>query len=512
MAEYHYVRTLQAFAHGDPERVLLATPQRTISARELFTNAAGLAGHLYRHGVTGGRPVATMLFNRPAIIESFYAALLLGSPPANVNPRYRAAEIAEVVGDCDAAVLIHEPGAGAEARQAAELLGRPLLLLEADSADYQHALSEEPAPPRQLSEQDQILWYTGGTTGRPRGVIWEVGTQYRMLWEVIKPGTEPPDPALLATGDARPAPTTMPCSPIAHGTAMGLALNALNGGGTVVLHEQASFDAAAALELVERHRVRVLGIVGDAFARPLLAALDAGGWNDRLKSLSVLSSSGAVWSPEVRERISAHLPWIRLIDNFGSTEALVSRDADGKGFQPRPGLVVLGVDNRPLPPGSAEVGVIATAGRLPLGYLNDPVKTAGTFREVEGVRYLVIGDEAAVNADGTIRILGRGSSCINTGGEKVWPEEVEIVVRDHPAITDAAIIGLPNEKWGQQVTAVIAVQSEVSDEELSAHCRARLTAYKCPREWIRVDTVPRTFVGKPDYQKITELAASARQN
>lgn len=507
--DYHYVRALQAFAELDPQRTLIATRHRTITASELYANSRGLAGYLRARGVDAGRPVAAMLINRPAIVETFYAAMMLGSPPANVNPRYSASEIAEILQDCDAAALVHEPASAAEAVKAAEILGRPLVLLEVDSAEYERALATEPGPERELSPRDQLLWYTGGTTGRPRGVIWEVDTHYRMLWEVIRPDVDPPEPRQVAAGGSRPAPTTLPASPLAHGTAMGLALNTLNGGGVVVLHEQSSFDAAATLELVEQHRVRVLGIVGDAYARPLLAELDTGKWAGRLDSLAALSSSGAVWSREVRQRISDHLPAIRLIDNFGSTEALVSRDVDGKGFQSRPGLVVLDADNRPVLPGSGQVGVVATAGRLPLGYLNDPVKTAETFREVDGVRYLLIGDEAMVNEDGTIRILGRGNACINTGGEKVWPEEVEIVVRDHPAVADAAIIGMPDEKWGQRVTGVVTVRGEVTDAELTAHCRARLTPYKCPKTWIRVDHLPRTYVGKPDYAAIRAVAETS---
>ncbi|MCH5677568.1 AMP-binding protein [Streptomyces gilvus] len=506
MADHHYVRALEAFARLDPDRPLVGTPDGTISAGRLHRNASALAGHLHRTARLEGRPVTTMLVNRPAILETFYAALMLGSPPANVNPRYTAQEIAEIVRDCDAGALVYEPAAADEVARAVKLLDRPVALLEATSQEWYEALAGDPAPPRRLSPHDRLLWYTGGTTGRPRGVVWEVDTHYRMLWEVIRPGTEPPDPRTVAAGATRPAPTTLPASPLAHGTAMGLALNALNGGGVVVLHEQASFDARATLELAERHRVRVLGIVGDAYARPLLAELETGRWAGRLDALSALSSSGAVWSPEVRESLSAHLPGIRLIDNFGSTEALVSRDVDGKGFQPREGLVVLGPDNRPVLPGSGRVGLVATAGRLPLGYLNDPVKTAESFREVDGVRYLVIGDEAVVNEDGTIRILGRGNACINTGGEKVWPEEVEIVVRDHPDVTDAAIIGLPDEKWGERVTGVVAVRNGVSDAELTAHCRSRLTPYKCPKTWIRVDEVPRTYVGKPDYAAVRAAA------
>jgi fatty-acyl-CoA synthase len=401
---------------------------------------------------------------------------------------------------------VHETQAATAAADAARLLGRPLLLIEAASPGYAAALAAPAPPRREPRADDTLLWYTGGTTGRPRGVVWEVDTHYRLLWEVIKPDSDPPDPADLATRRWS-APTALPASPLAHGTAMGLALNTLNGGGTVVLHEQASFDPSAALELVDRYAVRVLGIVGDAYARPLLAELDTGRWKDRLRSLAAVSSSGAVWSPEVRARLAGHLPGAQLIDNFGSTEAVVSRDKAGKGFQSREGLLVIGPDDQPVQPGSGQVGVIAASGRLPLGYLNDPVKTAEAFRVINGVRYF-IGDQATVNADGSIRMLGRGDSCINTGGEKVWPEEVEIVVRDHPAVADAAIIGLPDEKWGQRVTAVAALRPgvAVTDEELGRHCRARLTPYKCPKQWVRVPSVPRTYVGKPDYAAVRALA------
>jgi fatty-acyl-CoA synthase len=509
MSGLHYAGTLRTFAELDPACVLLATPTDSITATQLYERSTALAGYLHRRGVTDGRPVAAMLFNRPAILESFFAALWLGSPPANINPRYTAAEIAEILRDCDAAALVYEPSAAAEVTKAVRMLDRDVILLDWSSTDYAEALTASPAPARSLYPADRLLWYTGGTTGRPRGVIWEVDTHYRMLWEVVRPQTDPPDPATVAADPAKRAPTTLPASPLAHGTAMGLALNTLNGGGTVVLHEDSGFDAAETLHLADRRRVRVLGIVGDAYARPLLDELSTGRWAGRLQDLAVISSSGAVWSPEVRAGLVSHLPQIRLIDNFGSTEALVSRDETGQGFQPRRGLVVLDDHDRPVQPGSGIVGVIATSERLPVGYLNDPEKTAQSFRMIEGVRHLIVGDHATVNSDGSIRILGRGNACINTGGEKVWPEEVEIVVRDHPAVLDAAIVGMPDERWGQRVVAVLETRPDcdIDDAELSAYCRERLTPYKCPKQWIRVKHVPRTYVGKPDYNAVRRVAA-----
>lgn len=507
MTVYHYAKTLEVFAQLRPDSDILVTNKSRITVAELFQRSGCLAGHFHRLGVKAGDNIATMLINRPAIVETFYAALLLGARPANVNPRYGPEEIAYILADADARVLVHEASAAAHAQAAVKLLGRPVHLLSAESAEYEQALQGAPAPGRTPRPDDQIIWYTGGTTGMPRGVIWEIDTHYRMLWEVIKPNTEPPDPRALATNGRRKAPTTLPGSPLAHGTAMGLSLNAINGGGVIILHEQASFDAPATLHLIERECVAVLGIVGDAYARPLLAELDTGRWAGRLDSLKAITSSGAVWSARVRAGLRNHIAGVRLIDNFGSTEALLTRDIDGSGFQPRPGLVVLKPDDTFVKPGSNEIGVIATAGRLPKGYLNDPAKTAEVFRVIDGTRYLVIGDEAMIESDGRIKILGRGTSCINTGGEKVWPEEIEVTIRDHPEVADAAVFGMPDEKWGQKVTAVVTVRdsAKVSDEQLHAHCRGRLAGYKCPKQWIRIPHVPRTYVGKPDYKAIHQI-------
>jgi fatty-acyl-CoA synthase len=402
--------------------------------------------------------------------------------------------------------LVHEPALADADVTALGELGVSALDVGAGWAD---ALSGARAPARTPRGDDILINYTGGTTGPPKGVVWNIDTHYRMLWEIVRPGTDPPLPDSIASG-APKAPASLPLSPLAHPTAQGLALNTLNGGGKVVLTGSASFDPVAALDLIEREEVAVLGIVGDIFARPLLAELDA--HSRKLANLRVISSSGAVWSQRVRARLREHLPAVRLIDNYGATEALITRNAgEGTTFVARPGVTVLDHNLRPMRPGTGRVGLIATSGRLPLGYLNDPEKTAHTFPLINGVRHLVVGDEAVLEADGTIRVLGRGNTCINTGGEKVWPEEVETVLLAHPAVRDVAVVGEPHEAWGQQVVGVVAVDdtSPAADSELAAHVRARLAGYKVPKRFVRVDNVPRTFAGKPDYSRLSEITAAS---
>jgi acyl-CoA synthetase (AMP-forming)/AMP-acid ligase II len=322
---------------------------------------------------------------------------------------------------------------------------------------------------------------------------------------MVRRDAPPPTPEF--TVDAgRHAPTALPCSPILHGVGLSLMLNTLNGGGAVVVSDRQIFDAATTLELVAEREVEVLGIVGDAFARPLLTELESGRWAGRLPSLRAISSAGAVWSTTIRDRMTELLPGVRLISNFGSTEALVARDiANGVPFEPGSDMIVIGADGGPAQPG--QVGTVATTGFLPVGYLGDPNKTAQTFRMIDGRRYAVTGDEARVECHGGITLLGRGTAVINTGGEKVWPEEVEAALRSNPDVLDVAVVGREDERWGQRVTAILQVtaDSQVSDEQLAACCREKLAPYKCPKDWLRVDAVPRTAVGKPDYRAIRAM-------
>jgi acyl-coenzyme A synthetase/AMP-(fatty) acid ligase len=260
----------------------------------------------------------------------------------------------------------------------------------------------------------------------------------------------------------------------------------------------------------------VLTIVGDAFARPLLAALDASPERWDLSGLRAITSSGVTWSPETKHGLLAHLPGVTLIDSLGSSEGMMTRSSSTSGSDIKPArfalserVKVLDEDTgRPVTPGSDEVGLVGVTGRIPLGYYNDPDKTAATFRVVDGVRYSIPGDYASVDADGTIRLLGRGSACINTGGEKVYPEEVELTLRKHPSVFDCVVVGVPDERFGEIVVALVVVtQDHALDEaELDAWCRERMSGYKKPKRFFVLPTLERSAAGKASYRHLREVA------
>ena len=307
--------------------------------------------------------------------------------------------------------------------------------------------------------------------------------------------------------------------PMMHASGQWLALGTLLGGGKIVMYDQPHLDMTEVLDLVERERVVMLSIVGDAGARPLVAALDhyPGRWDT--SSLRLLGSGGSILSGEMRERLLASLPSVFAISEaVGSSEAPVQAIALARrdeptipslAFQARPGVtLVVDDDLRPVVPGSGRSGWLAAGGRVPLGYHNDPVKSAATFVTIDGARYSLPGDRAEVDADGTIRLLGRGALCINTGGEKVYPEEVEAVLKSHPDIADAVVVGVPDQQWGQQVSAVIEPVAAAVPPNLAAvqaHCRGSLAGYKVPRSLAVVDAIERSPAGKADYRWAAEV-------
>jgi fatty-acyl-CoA synthase len=475
---------------------------------------------LAAHGIGVGDAVAISLTNRPEYLEAFFAALKLGAAPVNLNYQYVAAELAYVLADCAARAVVFHVGASAAMTDAVAALGssRPPLLLAVDGAYETHlaAAPDGPVPRTRPPEGDNRLFlYTGGTTGRPKGVVWRVEDYYLQGWEAARPGTEPPDPAVAMRAGKRAA-TLLPASPLVHATALGMATATLNGGGTVVLRDDQRLDAAALWHLVERERVAVMSIVGETFARPLLDALNH---VDHVRALDLSSlraivSSGMAFTPATKQALLDRLPGLTIVDTLGASEAMITRSTvtrDGTSvpttFAAKENVRVLTDDGRDVVPGSGEDGVLAVAGRLPLGYHHDAAATARMFREVDGVRYATPGDRARVLADGSIELLGRGSACINTGGEKVYPEEVEQVLRGHPAVLDAAVVGVPDARWGEMVTALVEVAPGATvDDSLRDHARDHLAGYKVPKQFLTVETLHRTVAGKPDYRRLRALA------
>ncbi|MBM3675166.1 MAG: AMP-binding protein [Actinobacteria bacterium] len=518
-SDWSFPRVWDAIAAAVPDRVAVACGPVQRTYGELADRAGRLASHLHFRGIRPGAKVAIDLVNRPEYLEVLYGALLLGAVPVNVNYRYGAGEIAYLLRDAEAEAVVTEAAflpAVLEAVRSCE--PAPIVLEVGD--DYEAGL--DAAGPdgawrdRRPSGDDLLFLYTGGTTGMPKGVMWRTDDLYVALWQMGRPGTEPPDP-VAAVRAGKQAGTALPACPLMHGTGLFITLSTLAGGGTVVLIDRTGLDPELVWGEVERNRVQILTIVGDAFARPLLSALDAtpDAWD--LCALRAITSSGVTWSPETKRGLLAHLPEVTLLDSLGASEGLMSRSAARAGdgeikparFAVNQRVKVLSDDGREVEPGSDEVGMVGVGGRIPLGYYRDPEKTAQTFRTVGGVRYSIPGDYATVDADGTIRLLGRGSATVNTGGEKVYPEEVELTLRQHADVFDCVVVGVPDERFGEKVVALVQpVNGDgTTEDDLRAWCRERgLAGYKIPRRVIALDTLLRAPNGKADYRLLREIA------
>ncbi len=521
MPGWNFATVWSGIAEAVPERDALICGERHVSWGDFADRAARLASHLHAHGLRPGDKVAIAMTNTPEYLETFFATLLLGCVPVNVNYRYVTDEVHYVLDDSDAKVVVHAPDLAGTVRKAAKRIQRPWrpLMLET-GAPYEAAIAD--APPdgawraRPPDGDDLVFLYTGGTTGMPKGVMWRNDDLYVALWQMNRPGTEPPDPLAAAAAGKRVG-TALPACPLMHGTGLFIALSTLAGAGTVVLVEGAGLDPERIWRDVERTRVQVLTIVGDAFARPLLAALDTTPDRWDLTALRAITSSGVTWSPETKERMLRHLPDVMLIDSLGASEGMMTRNASTRGSEIKPARFAVNEHvnvldeqtGRAVKPGSDEVGLVAVSGRIPIGYYNDPEKTAATFRVYDGVRYSVPGDYASVDPDGTIRLLGRGSACINTGGEKVYPEEVELALRKHPSVFDCVVVGVPDDRFGEAVVALVVVTDGhyVDEEELEAWSRSKMSGYKKPKRFFFVPSLERSAAGKASYRRLRALAA-----
>jgi fatty-acyl-CoA synthase len=471
-----------------------------------------------------GDRVAIDVTNRPEYLEAFYAALQLGCVPVNVNSRYTATELHHLLDNSDAKALVHNPAFAETAREAVGRIDegeRPLLLEVGEP--YEQAVEGSAGVAEQTSRppsgDDLIFLYTGGTTGRPKGVMWRNDDLYVALWASSHPRTpDPPDPFAAARAGKR-ASTLLPAAPLMHGTGLFATLAALAGGGTVVLVDHPGLDPELVWDAVAREHVQTLTIVGDVFARPLLDALRAHPHRWDLTSLRAITSSGVLFSPDVKRGLLDVVPGLTIVDSLGASEGLGPRQsarADDRAISSAQFSVndrirvVDEVTGRDVVPGSDEVGLLAMGGRIPVGYFKDPEKSAATFRVLDGVRYSIPGDFATVETDGTVRLLGRGSACINTGGEKVYPEEVEAHLRTHPGVFDCVVVGVPDERFGERVVALVQATdgADLDEAELLTWCRAELAGYKSPRRVLFVDSLERSAAGKANHK---ELRARAMQ-
>ena len=500
-----------------PERTALVCRDRHVTFGEFEQRSDALARALRDAGLEPGDKVAIMCVNAPEYMETFYAAQKLGCVPVNVNYRYVGAELAYLLDNSDAAALIHHDQFAATVSEALAALPaerRPRVVLNVEHG-YEDALANASAAPiaYEPSGDDVVFLYTGGTTGYPKAVMWRSDDLYVALWQMARPGSEPPEvaPSIKA---GKQAATLLPACPLMHGTGLFITLSTLSGGGTVVLLDTPRLDAVEVWSAIERERVQVCTIVGDAFARPMLAALDAEPNRWDLSPLRAITSSGVTWSPETKRGLLAHLPGVTLIDSLGASEGIMTRtetrasdDIAPARFKASDRLVVVTDDGEVAQPGDGKIGLLGVGGPIPLGYYKDEEKSAATFRAVDGRRYSIPGDYATVEADGTIQLLGRGSACINTGGEKVYPEEVELALRAHPDVFDCVVVGVPDPKWGEMVVALVEVSGTVDEDALAAHCRTTLAGYKVPKRFLVLDSLQRSPAGKADYKLLKELAA-----
>ncbi len=528
--EAHFATVWESIADeiGDHEVVVQGSLRR--SWTEFDDRAARLAGALRAHGIGPGARIALLLFNSCAFIEAYTAALKIRAVPFNVNYRYVDDEIAYLLADADADALVFHSSLADRIERALARHDRPVVAIEVrDNEDHlESALdfdelisSHEPAPRMTRDGDDVTMIYTGGTTGMPKGVVSRIGPSVSGLLHSIAllVGLDPVDgPAGAARSACRlvDGPSTfvsLPAPPLIHNTGLGIGvLPALCAGGSVVLLPGHRFDPQELWDTVAAERATALTVVGDPFARPMLRALQGAPPTEAHHSVTRIFSSGAMFSAEVRTGLLERLPNAVIVDLIAATEGVMgtavstrTQAARTGSFWPAPGVMVINEAGRRIARGSRESGMIALPSGAE-GYHNDPTKTATTFRTFGGRRYTVPGDHARLEADGSITLLGRGSQCINTGGEKVYPEEVEEAVKTHPDIDDCLVFGVDDEGLGQRVAAVASPMPGRAPEVdvVIAYLRERVAAYKVPRPLVIVADVPRTPVGKPDYSAARE--------
>ncbi|TDC81202.1 acyl-CoA synthetase [Actinomadura sp. 7K507] len=513
---YNLADLLEILAAAGPDRPALVAGAERRTFAQLNERASRVGHHLAAAGVGPGEHVAILAYNRAEWIEAMLGVFKIRAVPVPVNFRYVAAELRHVLSDSDSVAIIGERSLLAKTEEIRGDLPklRHIVVLEDGAADdipgaveYEEALAAadpgDAFPER--SNDDRYIMYTGGTTGYPKGVEWRCED---IFFGALGGGNVLGDPIgspeELAANAEQPAMAVLDCAPVMHGAGQWVAFMGLFSGAKVVLYTDHAFDADKALRLLGEEQANVMMLVGDVMGRPVAQALAAGDYDT--SSLMAIASGGAPLTEGAKQALQEQLPNVMFLDNYGATETgACGPSVGGKEgtarFMMKPEITVLDDDLKTVAPG--EIGKLARSGHIPLGYYNDPEKTATTFfTDAGGTRWSIPGDFASLEEDGTIVLLGRGSLVINTGGEKVYPEEVEVALKDHPDVYDAVVVGLPDERFGERVAAVVAPRpgTAVTLEELTEYCRGRLAGYKLPRQIQVVDEVRRTAVGKSDYK------------
>jgi acyl-CoA synthetase (AMP-forming)/AMP-acid ligase II len=524
----------EGIAAAVPERPCFAQGDRMVTWGEVDRRADALAADMLAAGIGRQGKVACYLYNCPEYLEAVVAAFKGSFVPVNTNFRYGPEEILYLFENADAeAVVFHATFAELVEgiRDRLPLVKRWYVVADDAGSGPEWATTYEDVvtsgarlePRPQRSGDDLLFLYTGGTTGMPKGVMWRQDDLFNVIGAAgnallgVPPATSVAEVVERATANPNP-PRTIVCCPLMHGTGQFSSFISMNGGGTVITLADRKFDVAQLFETVEQWKATNLVIVGQAFAGPMLDHLDANPGRYDLSSLVSIGSSGVMWSHDNKQGLLRHMPQVLLMDSFGSSEAVglgISVSGAGQAeetarFMITENNAVFTDDGRRVEPGSGEMGMVAVGGFIPVGYYKDEAKSAATFRTIDGRRWSIPGDFATVNADGSIHLLGRGSVCINTGGEKVFPEEVEEALKTHPTVRDAVVVGIPDERFGETICGVVepADGSEIDSAELRAHVAAQLAAYKAPRNVVVVETIGRAANGKVDYKRLKGVAVA----
>lgn len=516
----------------DPKALAFAHGERVISWGETGPRTNRLARAFLKAGVQYGDKVALYMRNQPAYMEASRTCFKARLVHVNINYRYVPDEVAYIVENSDATVLVYDSAFRDTVAQIRTKLPLVKLYVEIGggaerapfAADYEELANTGDGSPLGIkrSGDDLLFLYTGGTTGMPKGVMWpHKDLRETQLIAARKAGTAQETLEALAAGILAngPSPPFIPACPLMHGTGFFTGIGATMNGGAVVTLTKVSFDPHELWAAVDRHKVGTIAIVGDAFAKPMLRTLEEKPGAYDLSSIVTIISSGVMWSVENKRGLLEHMPQAILTDSFGSSEAvgfgtsMMTKDGEvgTAKFPINERARVFDENDEEVLPGSGKSGIIAMPPPIPLGYYKDEAKTAKTFRVIKGVRYSVPGDFCIVEADGSLTLLGRGSATINTAGEKVFPEEVEEALKTHPSIDDALVVGVPDEKWGQSITAVVTTVPGHAfvEEDLRAYVKTQLAAYKAPKRVLLGEGVAmRAPNGKADYKAV---AAFARQ-
>jgi acyl-CoA synthetase (AMP-forming)/AMP-acid ligase II len=517
-------------AYGDREYIVADGERRTYA--QLEERANRLAHHLAAHGIGPGDHVGIYAYNSVEWVETAWAVFKLRAVWININYRYVEEELRYLFSNADLKALVHQRQFSDNvAKLLPELPDLRHIIVIEDGSDapdptpeavrFEDAMAEG-SPARDFaprSGHDLYILYTGGTTGMPKGVVW----RHIDVFYALGGGTDPftnervQSPEELTARGAAGGLTHLPVAPLMHGATQWAVMGQSFVGSKIVL--MAKFEPAAVWRLVGEEKVTTVMITGDAMGKPLVEALDEPGTDYDLSSLAALVSTAALFSAPVKDQFFEHLPNLYITDAVGSSESgnnglsVISPGntamKSGPTVHAMGKTVVFDEHLQRVEPGSGVIGKIARSGDIPVGYYNDPVKTAEVFFEVDGVRYVMPGDFATVEEDGSVTLLGRGSIVINSGGEKIFPEEVESAVRSHPDVMDAIVVGAPDERWGQTVAAIVQPRPgrEPTLEGIQEHCREVIAGYKLPRQLHHVDLIERSPSGKPDYRWAADIVA-----